>query len=81
MSDVDAIIAGLSAADLERAVSAAAATWCGGKERETFMDDIRYFEANWRHFPGLTRYVEAAALALIGSAAKCAAMNSSSKPR
>ena len=39
-------------------ISRAAIRWCGNKERETDMDDIRYFEHNWRSLPGLRGYVE-----------------------
>jgi len=31
--------------------------WRNDKDRETWADDQRYFEANWRHLPGLRRYV------------------------
>jgi hypothetical protein len=36
----------------------AALKWCGQKGRETFMDDIRYFEAQWPYLPGLKAYVD-----------------------
>lgn len=39
-------------------IDAAATTWCGEKERETFHDDILYFRNRWRYFPGLYAYVE-----------------------
>jgi hypothetical protein len=39
-------------------VNAAAAKWCRDKERETDMDDIRYFKGQWRSLPGLRVYVE-----------------------
>ncbi len=39
-------------------IDAAAARWCGEKERETFYDDILYFRNNWQWFAGLRRYVD-----------------------
>jgi hypothetical protein len=36
----------------------AAIKWCGDKERETFPEDIAYFEHNWSALPGLRAYVE-----------------------
>lgn len=44
--------------DLDAAVHAAALTWCGEKERETFLSDVQWFENNWRALPGLTAYVD-----------------------
>ena len=41
-----------------KAVHAAAIEWCGEKERETFPEDIRYFESNWRHLHGFLARVE-----------------------
>jgi len=43
---------------VSNAVHAAALKWCGEKERETFPEDIEYFEHNWRSFPGLRSRVE-----------------------
>ena len=43
-------------------VHSSAIKWCGEKERETSMDDVRYFEANWKALPGLRQYVAEAAL-------------------
>lgn len=39
-------------------IDRAAILWCGDKERETDIDDIRYFRSNWRSLPGLRVYVE-----------------------
>lgn len=39
-------------------VHRAAIAWCGQKERETFPEDVQYFEANWRALPGLLDYVQ-----------------------
>ena len=36
------------ALDLDKAVSTAALTWCGEKDRETFQSDVDYFKHNWR---------------------------------
>ena len=36
----------------------AAIRWCGQKERETFPDDITYFQRNWSSLPGLKVFVE-----------------------
>jgi hypothetical protein len=47
----------MEALDIDEAVYAAALTWCGEKERETFIEDIEYFKHNWRSLPGLTSYV------------------------
>lgn len=44
--------------DIDRAVSRAAVTWCGEKDRETSLGDIIYFECNWRALPGLCDYVD-----------------------
>ena len=61
------------ALDLDKAVSTAALTWCGEKDRETFQSDVDYFKHNWRALPGLTAYVDrvltAARAALAQSAA------------
>lgn len=46
-------------------ISRAALKWCGDKERETFMDDIRYFEAMWRSLPGLEAYVRLEAKSVV----------------
>ncbi len=46
------------ALDLDKAVSTAALTWCGEKDRETFQSDVDYFKHNWRALPGLTAYVD-----------------------
>ena len=46
------------ALDLDAAVSAAACTWCGEKDRETFQSDVDYFKCNWRALGGLTAYVD-----------------------
>lgn len=35
----------------------AAIRWCGEKDRETFPEDITYFEHNWPALPGLYQYV------------------------
>lgn len=43
---------------VREAVSAAAVEWCGEKERETFPEDIAYFEANWLALPGLKARVD-----------------------
>ena len=40
-------------------VHAAALQWCGEKDRETSLDDVRYFENNWQSLPGLRSRVEA----------------------
>jgi len=48
--------------DLAPFVHAAAIRWCGEKARETSLDDVRYFEANWRSLPGLRQYVALEAL-------------------
>lgn len=40
-------------------VHAAALQWCGEKDRETSLDDIRYFQSNWQSLPGLRSRVEA----------------------
>lgn len=40
-------------------VQAAAIQWCGQKDRETSLDDIRYFQENWSALPGLRCRVEA----------------------
>lgn len=40
-------------------VYAAALQWCGEKDRETSLDDIRYFQNNWQSLPGFYRRVEA----------------------
>jgi len=48
--------------DLTPYVGQAALKWCGEKERETSLDDIRYFEANWWALPGLKHYVMQAAI-------------------
>lgn len=45
---------------LKLAVDRAALKWCVEKRRETSLDDIRYFECNWRAFPGLRKYVDEA---------------------
>ena len=37
----------------------AALQWCGEKDRETSLDDIRYFQNNWSALPGLRRRVQA----------------------
>lgn len=38
-------------------VHQAGLTWCGRKGRETFIDDERYFKANWKALPGLRAVV------------------------
>lgn len=48
--------------ELDQYVSAAASAWCGAKDRETFIEDIQYFEANYKMSPGLMRFVYAAAI-------------------
>jgi hypothetical protein len=35
----------------------AAHKWAGEKDRETSLDDIRYFQNNWDALPGLGKYV------------------------
>jgi hypothetical protein len=50
---------------LEAAVSNAAVKWCGEKERETSLDDITYFESNWRWMPGFKARVDAEVTAMI----------------
>jgi hypothetical protein len=40
-------------------IHAAAIQWCGEKDRETSLEDIRYFKANWKSLPGLRGRVEA----------------------
>lgn len=40
-------------------VNAAAVYWVGCKARETSLDDIRYFEANWSSLPGMRDCVQA----------------------
>jgi hypothetical protein len=35
----------------------AAHRWAGEKDRETSLDDIRYFQNNWDALPGLGKYV------------------------
>ncbi len=47
------------AATIAKAVHQAAVEWCGEKDRETSFDDIRYFEHNWRSFPGFESRVRA----------------------
>lgn len=42
-------------------IHAAAIQWCGEKDRETSLDDVRYFEQNWESLPGLRSRVEALA--------------------
>ena len=44
--------------ELEPFVHEAAVQWCGEKDRETSMDDIRYFEQNWWALPGMKARVE-----------------------
>lgn len=39
-------------------VYAAAIQWCGEKDRETSMGDIRYFQENWQALPGLRQRIE-----------------------
>lgn len=56
---LEAKIETLSAAlDLDKAIKAAALTWCGEKDRETFLSDIEYFRENWEALPGLCAYVD-----------------------
>lgn len=43
----------------QRDIHAAAIQWCGEKDRETSLDDIRYFQNNWRSLPGFRSRVEA----------------------
>ncbi len=45
-------------AEIADAVHRAAIEWCGEKERETSLDDVRYFEHNWRSFPGFKSRVD-----------------------
>jgi hypothetical protein len=40
-------------------IRAAALQWCGQKDRETSLDDIRYFENNWHSSLGLRSRVQA----------------------
>ncbi len=40
-------------------VYAAALQWCGEKDRETSLDDTRYFQNNWQHASGFRQRVEA----------------------
>lgn len=40
-------------------IDAAAIQWCGEKDRETSLDDICYFKANWESLPGLRSRVQA----------------------
>lgn len=35
----------------------AALTWCGGKGRETFLEDVEYFKNNCLSLPGLTDFL------------------------
>jgi hypothetical protein len=48
-------------------VSRAGLTWCGRKDRETFVDDQRYFASNWRTLPGLRAVVVEEAEKWLGS--------------
>lgn len=43
----------------------AAIAWCNTKDRETFPEDIAYFENNWS-FPGYLRFVIAQAIRALG---------------
>jgi hypothetical protein len=64
-----AIIAALIATGADRVdpliVYRAAILWCSRKDRETFPDDITYFEHNWRALPGLRKVVDEVIAALI----------------
>ncbi len=37
----------------------AAIKWCGQKDRETFPEDVAYFQHNWTALAGLRSFVEA----------------------
>lgn len=56
--EIEALRAALEPFDLQAAVYAAAQTWCGEKDRETFNSDIEYFRNNWSALKGLRPYVE-----------------------
>jgi hypothetical protein len=56
--EIEALRAALEPFDLQAAVYAAAQTWCGEKDRETFNSDIDYFRNNWSALKGLRPYVE-----------------------
>lgn len=65
MSEAEKVAAGLTKAELEPFVLEAAVQWCGEKERETSLDDIRYFEQNWWALPGMKAWVEGLAVRAI----------------
>lgn len=58
------------AGDVAGLVRRAAIAWCGQKDRETFPEDLTYFEQNWRALPGMTVFVATHAAALIASQAR-----------
>jgi hypothetical protein len=45
-------------AELLPFVRLAAVAWYGQKDRETFPEDLLYFERNWMSFPGFRAFVK-----------------------